>query len=98
MDTKVYLEWRAKLEKWVVEYRGQVQAQFDTKAEGINGCERISRITGRNGREFKSGKTLLAARKWASGCKEIIVADRKGALVRAIETNNCAGNSPSRSA
>lgn len=33
MDTKVYLEWRAKLEKWVVEYRGQVQAQFDTKAE-----------------------------------------------------------------
>jgi hypothetical protein len=34
MDTKVYLEWRAKLGKWVVEYRGQVQAQFDTKAEG----------------------------------------------------------------
>jgi len=34
MDTKVYLEWRAKLGKWVIEYRGQVQAQFDTKAAG----------------------------------------------------------------
>jgi hypothetical protein len=34
MDSKVYLEWRAKLGKWVVEYRGQVQAQFDTKAQG----------------------------------------------------------------
>lgn len=34
MDSKVYLEWRAKLNKWVVEYRGQIQAQFDTKAEG----------------------------------------------------------------
>jgi hypothetical protein len=34
MDTKVYLEWRAKLGKCVVEYRGQIKAQFDTKAEG----------------------------------------------------------------
>jgi hypothetical protein len=33
MDSKVYLEWRAKLGKWVVEYHGQVQAQFDTKAQ-----------------------------------------------------------------
>jgi hypothetical protein len=34
MDSKVYLEWRAKLGKWVVEYQGQVQAQFETKAQG----------------------------------------------------------------
>jgi hypothetical protein len=34
MDSKVYLEWRAKLGKWVIEYHGQVQAQFDTKAQG----------------------------------------------------------------
>lgn len=34
MDSKIYLEWRTKRGKWVVEYRGQVQAQFDTKEQG----------------------------------------------------------------
>ena len=34
MDSKVYLEWRERLGKWVVEYRGQMGAQFDTKAQG----------------------------------------------------------------
>jgi hypothetical protein len=77
---------------------GRYRRNSIRRRRGINGCERISRITGKKGREFKSGKTLLVARKWASGCKEIIVADRKGALVPATETNNCAGNSPPRSA
>jgi hypothetical protein len=27
MDSKVYLEWRAKLNKWVVEYQGQTIAE-----------------------------------------------------------------------
>src|SRR5208282_188626 len=64
------------------------------RRRGINGCERISPITGKKGRGFKSGKTLLVARKWASGCNEIIVADGNGALVHATETNNRAGDSP----
>lgn len=34
MDSKVYLVWRAKLNKWIVEYWGQIRAQFDRKDEG----------------------------------------------------------------
>lgn len=33
MDTKYYVEWRERIQKWVVEYRGSVQATFDTKEE-----------------------------------------------------------------
>jgi len=33
MDSKIYIEWRARGEKWVVENRGQVLARFDTKLE-----------------------------------------------------------------
>jgi hypothetical protein len=33
MDTKYYVEWRERIQKWVVEYRGSVQATFDTKQE-----------------------------------------------------------------
>ena len=40
MDSKLYIEWRQKLEKWVVEYREQIQAQFDTKAEAVQWLRR----------------------------------------------------------
>jgi hypothetical protein len=33
MDSKIYIEWRAREEKWVVENRGQILARFDTKLE-----------------------------------------------------------------
>jgi hypothetical protein len=33
MDTKYYIEWRERIRKWVVLYRCNVQATFDTKEE-----------------------------------------------------------------
>lgn len=33
MDTKYYVEWRERIQEWVVEYRGSVQAKFATKEE-----------------------------------------------------------------
>ena len=33
IDTKYYVERRARVKKWVVEYRGEVKASFDTKEE-----------------------------------------------------------------
>lgn len=32
-DTKYYVEWHVRLGKWVVKYKGVIQARFDTKAE-----------------------------------------------------------------
>ncbi len=33
MDTKYYVEWRERIQKWVVEYRGDIKAKFGTKEE-----------------------------------------------------------------
>jgi hypothetical protein len=33
MDTKYYIDGRERIQKWLVEYRGNVQARFDTKEE-----------------------------------------------------------------
>lgn len=33
MDSKLYIEWRERLGKWVVEYRGNVVSQHNTQAE-----------------------------------------------------------------
>jgi len=33
MDSKIYIEWRSREGKWVVENRGQILARFDTKLE-----------------------------------------------------------------
>jgi hypothetical protein len=35
MDTKYYIEWHAKIGKWVVKYLGKIQAHFDTQAEAL---------------------------------------------------------------
>jgi hypothetical protein len=35
MDSKLYIEWREKLGKWVVEYRGDIISRHDTKAEAL---------------------------------------------------------------
>jgi len=32
-DSKYYIEWHENIKKWVVKYRGQIYAQFDTKVE-----------------------------------------------------------------
>jgi hypothetical protein len=40
MDSKLYIEWRPSLNKWVVEFRGQSQNKCDTKAEAIAWVER----------------------------------------------------------
>ena len=55
---------------------GRYRRNSIRRRRGINGCERISPITGKKGRGFKSGKTLLVARKLASGCKETVIADQ----------------------
>lgn len=31
MDTKLYIEWRGSLERWVVKYHGSVISQHDTQ-------------------------------------------------------------------
>jgi hypothetical protein len=36
MDTKYYVEWRERIQKWVVEYRGSIQGKFDTKEQAEN--------------------------------------------------------------
>jgi len=33
MDTKYYVDWRERIQKWVVLYHGDVQATFDIKEE-----------------------------------------------------------------
>ena len=33
MDSKLYIEWREKLGKWVIEYRGNVVSQHNTQLE-----------------------------------------------------------------
>jgi hypothetical protein len=33
MDTKYYIEWREKIQRWAVAYQGNVQAKFNTKVE-----------------------------------------------------------------
>ncbi len=77
MDSKVYLEWRAKLRKWSSNTGGKFKRNSTRRRRGMNGCERISRITGKKGRGFKSGKTPPVARKWASGCKATVAADQQ---------------------
>lgn len=36
MDTKVYVEWRASLEKWTVRFRGAIHASFNTQAQAVD--------------------------------------------------------------
>jgi len=33
VDTKYYIKWHQRIEKWVIKYCGDIQARFDTKAE-----------------------------------------------------------------
>jgi hypothetical protein len=33
MDTKLYVEWRETLGKWIVKYQGRVISQHDTQAQ-----------------------------------------------------------------
>jgi hypothetical protein len=33
MDSKLYIQWREKVGKWVVEYRGNVVSRHDTQEE-----------------------------------------------------------------
>ncbi len=33
MDTKLYVEWRETLKKWIVKFEGRVISQQDTQAE-----------------------------------------------------------------
>jgi hypothetical protein len=40
MDSKLYIEWRKRLEKWVVEYRGQDLARFNAKGEAEEWVQR----------------------------------------------------------
>jgi hypothetical protein len=40
MDTKLYVEWRETLKKWVVKFQGQVISQHDTQAEAQKWVER----------------------------------------------------------
>jgi hypothetical protein len=40
MDSKLYIEWRERLGKWIVEYQGHVVSQHDTKAKAEEWVER----------------------------------------------------------
>jgi hypothetical protein len=40
MDTKLYVEWRKTLGKWIVRYQGQVISQHDTQAQAQEWVER----------------------------------------------------------
>lgn len=40
MDTKLYVEWRETLKKWVVKFQGRVIAQQDTQAEAQKWIQR----------------------------------------------------------
>ena len=33
MDTKLYLEWRVRIGKWIVSYHGRVISQHETQAQ-----------------------------------------------------------------
>jgi hypothetical protein len=35
MDSKFYIEFNKKLDKWIVRYRGEVQAHFSTQNEAL---------------------------------------------------------------
>ena len=36
MDTKYYVEWHPKENHWVVKYRGQIYARFNTQAQALD--------------------------------------------------------------
>jgi hypothetical protein len=40
MDTKLYVEWRETLKKWVVKFQGRVISQHDTQADAQKWVER----------------------------------------------------------
>jgi hypothetical protein len=69
MGSKVYLEWRAKLGKWVVEYPAQVQAQFETKAQGHQWMQANFPNLGKERERVQKRKNSLVARKWPAGCR-----------------------------
>ena len=33
MDTKLYIEWRGSIGKWVVKYKGDIKGEFSTQAK-----------------------------------------------------------------
>ena len=40
MDTKLYVEWRQMLGKWVVRFQGRVISQHDTQAQAQKWVDR----------------------------------------------------------
>jgi hypothetical protein len=40
MDTKLYVEWRETLKKWIVKFEGRIISQHDTQAEAQKWVER----------------------------------------------------------
>jgi hypothetical protein len=40
MDTKLYVEWRKTLGKWIVRFQGRVISQHDTQAQAQGWVER----------------------------------------------------------
>lgn len=40
MDTKLYVEWRETIKKWVVKFQGRVISQHDTQADAQKWVER----------------------------------------------------------
>ena len=40
MDTKLYVEWRSTLGKWIVKFQGRVVSQHDTQAEAQKWVDR----------------------------------------------------------
>jgi hypothetical protein len=40
LDTKLYIEWRETLGKWIVKYQGRVFSQHDTQAKAETWVQR----------------------------------------------------------
>ena len=39
MDSKLYVEWRESLGKWIVKYQGELKSQQETQEKAINWVE-----------------------------------------------------------
>jgi hypothetical protein len=61
MDSKLYIEWRERLKKLVVEYRGTILAQFDTQDEAREWKQRNYPDHGHEIEEFRFVAILRVA-------------------------------------
>ena len=65
MDTKLYVEWRETLKKWVVKFQGRVISQHDTQAEAQQwvSATTLLTLTRPNGLRFVRTRRVVSNRE-----------------------------------